>query len=88
MMSRFGSLIVVSLGLIIAINFATSVNIFSQMLAQSVVRSIDGLELALESHLEAAENQADFIVESMRSGSVAFDRPEQMADFASGTLAG
>ena len=83
----FGSLIVVSLGLIIAINFATSVNIFSQMLAQSVVRSIDGLELALENHLDAAESQADFIIENLRSGNVSFDRPDQLADFASGTLA-
>ncbi|MGI9393386.1 MAG: adenylate/guanylate cyclase domain-containing protein [Boseongicola sp.] len=83
----FGSLIVVSLGLIIAINFATSVNIFSQMLGQSVVRSIEGLELALESHLDAAEDQADFIVENLRSEIVTFDRPDQLADFASGTLA-
>ncbi len=83
----FGSLIVVSLGLIIAINFATSVKIFSQMLTQSVVRSVDGLELALESHLGAAESQADFIIENMRSGNVSFYRPEQLADVASGSLA-
>ncbi|MGI9390964.1 MAG: adenylate/guanylate cyclase domain-containing protein [Boseongicola sp.] len=83
----FGTLIVVSLGLIIAINFATSVNIFSQMLGQSVVRSVEGLELALESHLDAAEDQADFIVENMLSDRVAFDRPDQLADFTSGTLA-
>ena len=83
----FGSLIVVSLGLIIAINSATSVKIFSQMLAQSVVRSVDGLELALESHLGAAVSQADFIIENMRSGNVSFYRPEQLADVASGSLA-
>ena len=83
----FGSLIVVSTGIIIAVNFATTVTISSQMLAQIVIRSVDGSELALRAHLDAAENQADFIVENLLSDSVSFDRPDQLADFASGTLA-
>ncbi|MFV2054264.1 adenylate/guanylate cyclase domain-containing protein [Aliiroseovarius sp. YM-037] len=87
MMACFGSLIVVSLGLIIAINFATSVNIFSRMLGQTVVRSVEGLELALQNHLDAAVNQADFIVENLGSGNISFDRPEVLANFASGSLA-
>lgn len=83
----FGSLLVVSTGLIIAINFRTSVSIFSNMLAQSVIRSINGLELALNEHLEAASDQAEFIANAIRLGALPPDAPDRLADFAAGSLA-
>ena len=58
----FGSLLTVSLALIIAINFSNSVQIFSKLLGETLVRGVGGLELALRTHLDAAEEQANFIV--------------------------
>jgi len=83
----FGSLIVVAAGVIIAANFATTIRVSSQLLGQIVIRSIGGLELALSDHLNAAEDQAEFIADNIRSGTVSFDRPDQLAHFAAGTLA-
>jgi len=83
----FGSLVVILTGAIIAMNFLTSVAVFSQMLSQIVVRGADGLELALRNHLDAAEYQADFIIENIRTGNVSLDRPDLLAEFASGSLA-
>lgn len=83
----FGTLLVVSTSLIMVVNFKTSASIFSNMLAQTVIRSINGLELALSEHLEAASDQADYIANNISSGELPSDAPDRLADFAAGSLA-
>jgi adenylate cyclase len=81
------TLVLLSTGPIIAINFVTSRTIFSEMAGRVVVRSIGGLEQALRSYLDTARHQADFIVENVLSGDVPLDEPERLKAFALGSLA-
>lgn len=83
----FGSLLVVATSLIIVVNFKASASMFSRMLTQTVVRSINGFELAMSKNLAAASNQAEFIVNNIRSGELPPDAPDRLADFAAGSLA-
>ncbi|MDU8945775.1 adenylate/guanylate cyclase domain-containing protein [Ovoidimarina sediminis] len=83
----FGSLLTVSLALIIAINFSNSVQIFSKLLGETLVRGVGGLELALRTHLDAAEEQANFIATHILSKDRAISELEGLADFASGSFA-
>ena len=62
-----GALVLVSTAPIIAINFMTSRTVFTELVGRIVERGIDGLELALRNHLDAAMHQADFIVENIQS---------------------
>ena len=57
----FGTLMAISLGLIIALTSSNSVDIFTKLLGQTLVRGVSGLELSLRGHLDAAEYQAEFI---------------------------
>ena len=83
----FGTLLFVSMASIIGMNAANSTQVFSKLLGQIVARSTDGLELALRNHLDAAEHQADFIIENLDVADLSFENPEKLKNFLSGTLA-
>ena len=82
-----GMLVLVSTGPIIAINSMTSQAIFSKLIGRIVVQRIDGLELALRNHLDAARHQANFIVENIQSGALPLGRSYKLEEFAAGSLA-
>ena len=83
----FGTLVVLSLGFIIALNSSNSVRIFSKLLGQTVVRSIDGLELSLRAHLDAARYQADFLTEHIHDKGQLDATSDDLAHFVSGSMA-
>jgi adenylate cyclase len=82
-----GALVLLSAGPIIAINSMTSQAIFSKLVGRIVVQRIDGLELALRNHLDAARHQADFIVDNVLSGAMPLGRSVRLEEFAAGSLA-
>jgi len=86
-LSCVGALVLVSAGSIIAINSTTSQAIFSKLVGRIVVQRIDGLELALRNHLDAARHQADFIVDNIKSGALPLGRSGRLEEFAAGSLA-
>ncbi|EDQ32725.2 Adenylate cyclase, family 3 (some protein containing HAMP domain) [Hoeflea phototrophica DFL-43] len=83
----FGTLLFVSMASIIAMNAANSTQVFSRLLGQVVLRSAEGLELALRNHLEAAENQGDFIVDNLDVEDLKFENPDKLIAFITGSLA-
>ncbi len=83
----FGTLVVLSLGFIIALNSSNSVRIFSKLLGQTVVRSIDGLELSLRAYLDAASHQADFLTEHIHAAGRLDAASDALAQFVSGSMA-
>ncbi len=82
-----GSLVLATVGPIIAVNSATARAIFWQMADRVVVRSVEGLEVALRDHLDPANDLAEFIAENAGSGVVALGEPDKLAEFATGALA-
>lgn len=86
-LSCFGTLLFVSMFSIIAINTANTGKVFSELLGQIVVSDAEGLELALRDHLDAAEYQADFILNNLDIDDLSLENPEQLIAFVSGTLA-
>ncbi|WP_299867907.1 adenylate/guanylate cyclase domain-containing protein [uncultured Hoeflea sp.] len=86
-LASFGTLIFVSVASVIAMNAANSGQVFNKLLGQVVVRSVEGLELALRNHLDAAEHQAGFIVANLDLDDLSFEDPENLITFISGSLA-
>lgn len=83
----FGTLLFVSMASIIAMNAANSTQVFSRLLGQVVLRSAEGLEMALRNHLDAAEHQADFLVENIDVADLSFDNTDKLIALLSGSLA-
>ncbi|WP_394690147.1 adenylate/guanylate cyclase domain-containing protein [Hoeflea sp.] len=86
-LASFGALLFVSMASIIAMNAANSTEVFSRLLGQVVLRSAEGLELALRHHLDAAEYQADFLVENIDVADLSFEDPDKLTALLSGSLA-
>lgn len=83
----FGTLLFVSVASIIAMNAANSEQVFTKLLGQVVVHSVEGLELAVRNHLDAAEEQARFIVDNLDPDDLDFEEPDKLAAFVSGSMA-
>ncbi|MCE8522747.1 adenylate/guanylate cyclase domain-containing protein [Ruegeria pomeroyi] len=83
----FGFLLTISLGLIVAVNFVNSAKVFSELLGQTLVRGISGMELRLKDHLDAAEHQAQFITAHILSHEYPISELDGLTDFAEGSLA-
>lgn len=86
-LASFGTLLFVSVASIIAMNAANTEQVFTKLVGQIVVRSVEGLELALRNHLDAAEHQAGFVVENLDLDDLSFEEPEKLVAFLSGSLA-
>jgi adenylate cyclase len=82
-----GALVLVSGGSIVVINYLSTRAIFSELTNRIVVRSLDGMELVLRKHLDAALDQAEFVAEAIQSGSPRLDQPVRLGDFAAGSFA-
>lgn len=83
----FGTLLFASMASIIVMNAANSTKVFSELVGEVVSRSGEGLELALRDHLDAAEHQAEFIVENLDIAELNFVEPDKLTVFLSGSLA-
>ena len=82
-----GALVLLSAGSIIVVNLLTNRSVVSEFASRAIVRSLDGLHLALQAHLDAARHQAEFVAEAIRSGELDFNEREKLAEFAAGSLA-
>ena len=80
-------LVLLSVGSMLVLNLMTSRTIVSELGSRVVARSLSGLELALQSHMNAAANQADYIVDAFRSADLDFDDRNGLAQIVAGSLA-
>lgn len=82
-----GGLVLLSAGAIFVTGVMTSRTIVSDFTTRMIRGSLDGLELALRDNLDAANHQANFIAEELRSGDIAIDDVEKIELFLAGSLA-
>ncbi|MGI9383938.1 MAG: adenylate/guanylate cyclase domain-containing protein [Methyloligellaceae bacterium] len=82
-----GALVLLSAGSIVVVNLLTNRSVISEFASRAIVRSLDGLQLMLQAHLDAARHQAEFVADGIRSGDLSFNEREKLAEFAAGSLA-
>ena len=81
------TLILLSAGSIFVLNLLTGRAIVSELTSRHVARSLEGLELVLRGHLDAAKHQAGFVAEAIRSRDLSFTEHRMLTEFAAGSLA-
>jgi adenylate cyclase len=86
LMLSIGLLVLLSAGLIVAVNWITGRAIVQEFATRLIARGLSTQEMALRRHLDAAVDQATFIADAIRDGRYKFLDPA-LDDFISGTMA-
>ena len=86
LMLSIGVLVLLSVGLIVAVNWVTGRAIVQEFATRLIARGLSIQEMALRRHLDAAVDQATFIADAIRDGRYKLFDPA-LDDFISGTLA-
>ena len=81
-----GLLVLLSVGLIVALNWVTGRRIVQEFATRLIARALSTQEMALRRHLDAAVDQGTFIAEAIRDGRYQLFDPA-LDDFVGGTLA-
>jgi adenylate cyclase len=82
-----GALVLICAGSIFILHLLTARTLVSDLVGRVVARSLSGLELALQGHLDPARYQTEFIAAAIRSGDLDIRDREKFAEFAAGSLA-
>jgi adenylate cyclase len=82
-----GLLVLFSVGSMLILHIHTTKSIVSDLIGRSVIQNLNGLELALRTHLDPAKYEADFIAESIQSGDISMMDRKRLADYARGSFA-
>ena len=86
LMLSIGLLVLLSVGLIVAVNWVTGRRIVQEFATRLIARALSTQEMALRQHLDAAVDQATFIADALRDGRYKLFDPA-LDDFISGTMA-
>ena len=86
LMLSIGLLVLLSVGLIVAVNWVTGRAIVQEFATRLIARALSIQEMALRRHLDAAVDQATFIADAIRDGRYKLFDPA-LDDFISGTMA-
>src|SRR5207249_4680037 len=86
LMLSIGLLVLLSAGLIVAVNWVTGRAIVQEFATRLIARGLSIQEMALRRHLDAAVDQATFIADAIRDGRYKLFDPA-LDDFISGTMA-
>ena len=86
LMLSIGLLVLLSAGLIVAVNWVTGRAIVQEFATRLIARALSIQEMALRRHLDAAVDQATFIADAIRDGRYKLFDPA-LDDFISGTMA-
>ena len=86
LMLSIGLLVLLSAGLIVAVNWVTGRAIVQEFATRLIARGLSLQEMALRRHLDAAVDQATFIADAIRDGRYKFSDPA-LDDFISGSMA-
>ena len=86
LMLSIGLLVLLSAGLIVAVNWITGRAIVQEFATRLIARALSIQEMALRRHLDAAVDQATFIADAIRDGRYKLLEPA-LDDFISGTMA-
>ena len=86
LMLSIGLLVLLSAGLIVAVNWVTGRAIVQEFATRLIARGLSMQEMALRRHLDAAVDQATFIADAIRDGRYKLFDPA-LDDFISGTMA-
>ena len=86
LVASIGTLALLSVGSILAINWTADRHIVQELTNRLITRTLATEEMALRHHLDAAIDQANFIAAAIRDGRYQFS-DLSLGDFVSGTIA-
>ena len=86
LVASIGTLALLSVGSILAINWTADRHIVQELANRLITRTLATEEMALRHHLDAAIDQANFIAAAIRDGRYQFSE-RSLGDFVSGTIA-